>query len=102
MWWSLGVYKFEIVGTKGLSMNKNTQASEIYPSTSKSKSPASRYAKKKVRIIKKICTEEGVWKFVSLDKVNNKYVWDTREGSYFLEWYDGKRNAANYGFDNQL
>jgi hypothetical protein len=51
-------------------MNKNMQASEISPSTSKSKSPASRYAKKKVRIIKKIRTEEGVWKFVSVDKIN--------------------------------
>jgi Phage integrase, N-terminal SAM-like domain len=74
-------------------MNKNVQASEISPSTSKSKSPASRYAKKKVRIIKKVRTEDGVWKFVSLDKVNNKYVWDTREGSYFLEWYDGKKKC---------
>ena len=55
------------------------------------KSPVSKYAKKKVRIIKKIRTEEGVWKFVSLDKVKNKYVWDTREGHYFLEWWEGKK-----------
>jgi hypothetical protein len=41
------------------SGNKNWQASEILPPTSKSKSPASRYAKKKVRIIKKIRTSEG-------------------------------------------
>jgi len=57
------------------------------------KSPASKYAKKKVRIIKKIRTEEGVWKFVSLDKVKNKYVWDTREGHYFLEWWEGKKRC---------
>ncbi len=57
------------------------------------KSPASKYAKKKVRIIKKIRTDEGVWKFVSLDKVNNKYVWDSREGHYFLEWWDGRKRC---------
>jgi hypothetical protein len=57
------------------------------------KSPATKYAKKKVRIIKKIRTEEGVWKFISLDKVNNKYVWDGREGNYFLEWWEGKKRC---------
>src|SRR5262245_47355023 len=57
------------------------------------KSPASKYAKKKVRIIKKIRTDEGIWKFVSLDKVKDKYVWDSREGYYFLEWWDGKKRC---------
>ena len=57
------------------------------------KSPASKYAKKKVRIIKKIRTDEGIWKFVSLDKVKDKYVWGPREGYYFLEWWDGKKRC---------
>jgi len=74
-----------------LSMNQHpSQPSSSYQAP---KSPASKYAKKKVRIIKKIRTEEGVWKFVSLDKVKNKYVWDTREGHYFLEWWEGKKRC---------
>jgi hypothetical protein len=61
------VYKFEKGDTKRQSRNrngnrngkKNWQASEILPPTSKSKSSVSRYAKKKVRIIKKIRSNEG-------------------------------------------
>jgi len=72
-------------------MNQNpSQPSSSYQAP---KSPASKYGKKKVRIIKKIRTEEGVWKFVSLDKVKNKYVWDAREGHYFLEWWEGKKRC---------
>jgi hypothetical protein len=44
-----------------------------------------------VRIIKKVRTDEGKWKFVSLDKIDNRYVWDKREGYYFLEWWEGKK-----------
>jgi len=66
----------------------NQRLSQPSSSYQTPKSPASRYAKKKVRIIKKIRTEGEVWKFVSLDKVKNKYVCDTREGHYFLEWWD--------------
>lgn len=42
--------------------------------------PASRSFKKQVRITKKIRTAQGVWKFISLQRVNNRYVWDKREG----------------------
>jgi integrase/recombinase XerD len=49
-----------------------------------------RTAKKRVRIIKKIRTASGFWKFISLDRIGNRYVWDKRPGHYFLEWWDGK------------
>jgi hypothetical protein len=26
-----------------------------------------------------------------MERVNDRYVWDQREGSYFLEWREGKR-----------
>jgi integrase/recombinase XerD len=47
--------------------------------------------RKRVRIIKKIRTAAGIWKFVSLDRIGNRYLWDKREGYYFLEWRDGRR-----------
>lgn len=47
-------------------------------------------AKKQVRIIKKIRDAKGVWKFISLDRIGNRYVWDNRDGHYFLEWWEGK------------
>ena len=48
-------------------------------------------AKKRIRVIKKVRIAPGVWKFVSLDHVGNRYVWDKREGYYFLEWWDGRK-----------
>jgi hypothetical protein len=42
-------------------------------------------------VIKKVRIARGVWKFISLDHVGNRYVWDKREGYYFLEWWDGKK-----------
>ena len=35
------------------------------------------------------------WKFISLPRVNNRYVWDKREGHYFIEWWEGKRLAVS-------
>jgi hypothetical protein len=68
----------------------NQQTGKISPISPATKSTVPRYAKKKVRIIKKVRTDEGKWKFVSLEKIDNRYVWDKREGDYFLEWWDGK------------
>lgn len=48
-------------------------------------------AKKRIRVIKKVRIARGVWKFISLDHVGNRYVWDKREGYYFLEWWEGKK-----------
>ena len=48
-------------------------------------------AKKRVRIIKKVRIAGGLWKFISLDRVGNRYVWDKRPGYYFLEWWEGKK-----------
>jgi len=43
-----------------------------------------RLAGKRVRIIKKVRVTGGVWKFVSLDKIRDRYIWDKRPGYYFL------------------
>jgi len=62
-------------------------------------SPARRTAKKRVRIIKKIRTASGFWKFISLDRIGNRYVWDKRPGHYFLEWWDGKSRRREQAGD---
>jgi len=43
-------------------------------------------AHKAVRIAKKIRTAPGTWRFVSLKRAGQRYVWDPRPGQYFLEW----------------
>ncbi len=50
-------------------------------------------SKKRVRIIKKIRVSSGVWRFISLKKNRNRYVWDDRPGTYFLEWWEGKKRC---------
>lgn len=50
-----------------------------------------RRAKKQIRIIKKIRSDRGVWQFISLRQLNGRYVWDKRDGYYFIEWWEGKR-----------
>jgi hypothetical protein len=64
-------------------MKPHFPESSSSPQTSKSSNY--RYAKKKVRIIKKIPTESGAWKFISLEIVNARYLWDKREGAYYVE-----------------
>ena len=46
---------------------------------------------KRVRIIKKIRESSGVWRFISLKKNGERYVWDKRPGYFFLEWWEGKK-----------
>jgi hypothetical protein len=53
-------------------------------------------AKKQVRIIKKIRESSGVWRFVSLQKIGNRYVWDERHGYYFLDWREGKARKREF------
>ena len=48
---------------------------------------------KRVRIIKKIRVSSGIWRFISLKKNRNRYVWDDRPGTYFLEWWEGKKRC---------
>ena len=48
---------------------------------------------KRVRIIKKVRERSGVWRFVSLDKIGTRYVWDKRPGYYFVEWWQGTRRC---------
>jgi integrase/recombinase XerD len=33
----------------------------------------------------------GLWKFISLDRIGDRYVWDKRPGYYFLEWWEGQK-----------
>jgi hypothetical protein len=47
--------------------------------------------KKRIRIIKKIRENAGVWNFISLKRIGNRYVWDKRPGYFFIEWWDGKK-----------
>jgi hypothetical protein len=47
--------------------------------------------KKRVRIIKKIRPKAGEWKFISLRKIGNRYVWDKRPGYFFVEWWIGPK-----------
>jgi integrase len=64
------------------------------PETSPAYQPsASRSLKKQVRITKKIRTAKGVWQFISLQRVKNRYVWDKREGFYYIEWWEGRRRC---------
>jgi hypothetical protein len=71
----------------------NQQSGKVPSISPTAKSSVPRYAKKKVRIIKKVRNDEGEWKFISLDKIDNRYVWDKQEGDYFLEWWDGKKRC---------
>jgi hypothetical protein len=48
--------------------------------------------KKRVRIIKKI-QEGGTWKFISMKRAGNRFIWDERPGVYYLEWWEGKRRC---------
>jgi integrase len=48
-------------------------------------------ASKRVRIIKKIRESSGIWKFISLARINKRYVWDKRPGYYFVEWWQGRQ-----------
>jgi hypothetical protein len=32
---------------------------------------------------------DGGWKFISLDRAGSRYVWDSRPGYYFVEWWEG-------------
>jgi len=53
-------------------------------------------AKKQVRIIKKIREASGIWRFISLQRVGSRYVWDDRHGYYFLDWREGRVRKREY------
>jgi site-specific recombinase XerD len=59
----------------------HSQSSSLFP----------RVAHKRVRIIKKVRITGGMWKFISLDRIGSRYVWDKQPGYYFLEWWDGRK-----------
>ena len=61
------------------------------PTRAPGRGPLPRNATKRVRIIKKVRIAGGVWKFISLDRIRGRYVWDSRTGYYFLEWWEGRR-----------
>ena len=46
---------------------------------------------RRIRIIKKVQDSRGRWKFISLKRSGNRFVWDSRPGFYFLDWRDGTK-----------
>jgi integrase/recombinase XerD len=48
---------------------------------------------KRVRIIKKVREAPGEWRFISLHKIQGRYVWDKRPGYYFVEWWQGRKRC---------
>ena len=87
----VGVYQNDEIDTNEASMySRLTSKSEPSPPLQPS---ASRSLKKQVRITKKIRTAKGVWQFISLQRVNSRYVWDKREGYYYIEWWEGRRRC---------
>src|SRR5260370_1820012 len=64
---------------------------EISPAPSTHQPGPSGGLRKRVRIIKKVGVASGLWKFISLDRIGKRYVWDKRTGYYFLEWWEGRR-----------
>ena len=58
-----------------------------------------RSSTKRVRIIKKIRFAGGIWKFISLDRIGDRYVWDKQPGNYFVEWWEGKRRRRERAGD---
>ena len=56
-------------------------------------------ALKRVRIIKKIRVDAGKWRFISLHKVNGRYIWDKRPGYYFVEWWEGRKRRRQRAGD---
>src|SRR5215472_181907 len=57
------------------------------------KGSAGRSLKKQVRIVKKVRNEDGLWRFISLDRIGSRYVWDERPGHYFVEWWEGTKRC---------
>jgi integrase len=46
---------------------------------------------KRIRIIKKVRESSGLWRFISLKKAGKRYIWDSRPGYYFVEWWEGRK-----------
>ena len=61
-------------------------------------SPA-RVLKKSVRIIKKVRITGGVYKFISINRIGKRYVWDKQPGYYFIEWWEEKRRRRERAGD---
>ena len=57
---------------------------------------ASRSLKKQVRITKKILTAHGVWQFITMQRVNNRYVSDKRKDHYYIEWWEGQMRCCEF------
>ncbi len=54
--------------------------------------------RQRVRILKKIRLARGQWRFVSLRRSGNRYLWDPRPGAYYLEWWEqGRRRREVAG-----
>jgi hypothetical protein len=51
--------------------------------------------KRSVRIVKKVRVD-GLWKFVSLARNGNRYLWDERPGPYFLDWHEAGHRRREF------
>ncbi len=49
--------------------------------------------KKRIRVMKKI-QQDGVWKFITIERDGSRFVWDDRPGTYYIEWWDGPQTAS--------
>ena len=48
--------------------------------------------KKRIRVMKKI-QQDGVWKFITIERDGSRFVWDDRPGTYYIEWWDGPQTT---------
>ncbi len=72
----LCAYEVEKVDTKDVAMQTPDLLVEVPPSCPQTLPPMRAVAKKRVRIIKKVRAAARIWKFISLDRIGNRYVWD--------------------------
>jgi hypothetical protein len=61
--------------------------------------PLSSAPKKRVRIIKKVRITGGIWRFISLDRIGRRYVWDKQRGYCFIEWWEGRKRRRERAGD---
>jgi hypothetical protein len=88
-WYCLDVYQTRKIDTKDRSVEQHS--TDNFKLSPPNRPSLSGTARKRIRVIKKVRIARGVWKFISLDHVGNRHVWDNREDYYFLEWCDGKK-----------
>ena len=77
------------------------QDEEVQPARQSQQSFRARTPKKQVRIIKRFEAIKVTGKLCLCSKSYGRYVWDKREGHYFIEWWEGKRRRRELGVKHQ-